>query len=48
MGNAKHPRTGNIGYIDEWTNEDFYEFFNISKEYQNKIETFIKDYNNRL
>ena len=26
-------------------NEDFYEFFNISKEYQNKIETFIKDYN---
>ena len=47
MGNAKHPRTGNIGYIDEWTNEDFYEFFNISKEYQNKIETFIKDYDNR-
>ena len=47
MGNAKHPRTGNIGYIDEWANEDFYEFFNISKEYQNKIETFIKDYDNR-
>ena len=47
MGDAKHPRTGNIGYIDEWTNEDFYEFFNISKEYQNKIETFIKDYDNK-
>ena len=41
MGNAKHPRTGTIGYLDEWTNEDFYKFFDISKDEQEEIESFI-------
>ena len=41
MGNAKHPRTGTIGYKDEWTNDDFFKFFNISKEDQKMINDFI-------
>ena len=41
MGNAKHPRTGNIGYIDEWTNKDFYKFFNLTGD---EIEQ-VKQYN---
>ena len=41
MGNAKHPRTGTTGYKDEWTNEDFFKFFNISKEDQKMINDFI-------
>ena len=41
MGNAKHPRTSTIGYKDEWTNEDFFKFFNISKEDQKMINDFI-------
>ena len=41
MGNAKHPRTCTIGYKDEWTNEDFFKFFNISKEDQKMINDFI-------
>lgn len=44
MGNAKHPRTGTIGYKDAWTNEDFYKFFGVNKEWQNKIENFIKNH----
>ena len=44
MGNAKHPRTGTIGYKDAWTNEDFYKFFDVNKEWQNKIENFIKNH----
>ena len=39
MGNAKHPRTGNIGYIDEWTNKDFYEFFNLTNDEIKEIES---------
>lgn len=41
MGNAKHPRTCTIGYKDEWTNEDFFEFFNINAEYQQMINDFV-------
>ena len=41
MGNAKHPRTGTKGYKDEWTNEEFYKFFNITNEQQRMIEDFI-------
>lgn len=47
MGNAKHPRTGNIGYIDEWTDKDFYNFFDIDLEWQNKIKMFIQDYEDK-
>ena len=43
MGNAKHPRTGTIGYKDEWTNDDFYTYFKISDEDKNKIEKFVND-----
>lgn len=41
MGNATHPTTGTVGYVDEWTNEDFYIFFDITQEQQQYIEQFI-------
>ena len=42
MGNAKHPRTGNKGYKTEWTNNDFYEYFNVNEEYKNIIKDYIE------
>ena len=47
MGNAKHPRTGEIGYKSEWTDEDFNEFFNLSDEEIKKYKAFIKDFEER-
>lgn len=32
MGNCVNPRTGKLGYKSEWTNEDFYMYFNIDKD----------------
>lgn len=48
MGNAKHPRTGKIGYKSEWTNEDFYKFFDVNEKWQKIIENFIKNYEEKL
>jgi REP element-mobilizing transposase RayT len=48
MGNAKHPRTGKIGYKTEWTDNDFYEFFNITEEEQNTIKEYIDNADKRL
>lgn len=44
MNNIKNPHTGLIGYNSEWTDEDFYTFFNITKEEQKIIEDTIKEY----
>ena len=48
LGNAKHPRTGKIGYKSEWTNKDFYKFFNINTEWQKNIENFISNNENDI
>ena len=44
MGNSKHPRTGSLGYIDEWTNEDFETFFNLTEDEINLYKTYINDF----
>ena len=44
MGNAKHPRTGSLGYIDEWTNEDFEMFFNLTEDEIDLYKTYINDF----
>ena len=44
MGDAINPRTGKKGYEGEWTNEDFYSFFNITPEEQKVIEKTMKKY----
>ena len=44
MGDAINPRTGKKGYESEWTNEDFYKFFNITPEEQKVIEKTIEKY----
>ena len=44
MGNSKHPRTGSLGYIDEWTNEDFEMFFNLTEDEINLYKTYINDF----
>ena len=47
MGNAKHPRTGKIGYKSEWTDDDYNKFFNLSNSEIEKYKDFIMDYKNR-
>ena len=44
MGNSKHPRTGSLGYIDEWTNEDFEMFFNLTEDEIDLYKTYINDF----
>ena len=44
MGNAKHPRTGSLGYIDEWKNEDFEMFFNLTEDEIDLYKTYINDF----
>jgi hypothetical protein len=44
MGDCIHPRTGLKGYESEWTNEDFYTYFNITKEEQELIEKTMEKY----
>ena len=38
VSNAINPRTGKKGYESEWTDEDFYKFFNITPDEQKIIE----------
>ena len=47
MGNAKHPRTGEIGYKSEWTDEDFNKFFNLTDEEIKQYKDYIKDFEER-
>lgn len=44
MGDCINPRTGLKGYKSEWTNEDFYTYFNITKEEQELIEKTMEKY----
>ena len=44
MENCINPRTGLKGYESEWTDEDFYTYFNITKEEQELIEKTIEKY----
>ena len=44
MGDAINPRTGKKGYESEWTNEDFYKFFNITEDEQKIIEETMEKY----
>lgn len=39
-----NPRTGLKGYESEWTNEDFYQYFNITPEEQKIIEETMEKY----
>ena len=44
MGDAVNPRTGKKGYEGEWTDSDFYTFFNITPEEQKIIESTMEKY----
>lgn len=44
MGDCINPRTGLKGYKSEWTNEDFYKYFSITKEEQKIIEKTMEKY----
>lgn len=44
MGDAVNPRTGLKGYQGEWTDEDFYKFFNIMPEERKVIEETMEKY----
>ena len=44
LGDAINPRTGLKGYTGEWTDEDFYQFFNITPEEQKIIEDTMAKY----
>lgn len=48
MGNAKHPRTGEIGYKTEWLDEDFNEFFKLTKDEIKMYHKYISDFNEQL
>ena len=43
MGDAINPRTGLKGYESEWTDEDFYKYFNLTDDEIKLIEDTIKD-----
>lgn len=47
MGNAKHPRTGEIGYKSEWTDEDFNKFFKLTDKEIKQYKDYIKDFEER-
>ena len=44
MGDSINPRTGLKGYESAWTDEDFYQFFNITSEEQKIIEDTMAKY----
>lgn len=44
MGDAINPRTGLKGYESEWTDEDFYKYFDITEEEQKIIEDTMAKY----
>ena len=44
MGDVINPRTGKKGYEGEWTDDDFYVFFNITPEEQKVIEETMEKY----
>ena len=44
MGDCTNPRTGLKGYEGEWTDEDFYGYFNITEDEQKEIVETMKPY----
>ena len=44
MGDSVNPRTGLKGYESEWTDEDFYQFFNITDAEKKIIEDTMAKY----
>lgn len=48
MGNAIHPKTGKIGYLSEWTDEDFNVFFKLNKEEINEYNKYIDEYEDKF
>ena len=44
LGDSINPRTGLKGYTSEWTDDDFYKFFNITLEDQKIIEETMEKY----
>lgn len=44
MGDSINPRTGKKGYESEWTDEDFYQFFDITDEEKKIIEETMSKY----
>lgn len=44
MGDSINPRTGKKGYESEWTDQDFYTFFNCTAEEQKMIEETMAKY----
>lgn len=44
MGECINPRTGLKGYESEWTDEDLFNYFNITKEEQQLIEETMEKY----
>ena len=44
MGDAINPHTGKKGYESEWTDSDFYTFFEITPEEQKIIEEMMEKY----
>ena len=44
LGNSINPRTGLKGYESEWTDQDFYTFFNITEDEQKIIEDTMTKY----
>ena len=44
MGNAKHPKTGKVGYKSEWTDDDFNKFFNLSEDEIRIYKDFMNSY----
>ena len=44
MGDCTNPRTGKKGYESDWTDEDFYDYFNITEEEQEEIIKVMEPY----
>jgi len=44
MGDAVNPRTGLKGYLGEWTNEDFYRYFELTDDEIKIVEDTMKKY----
>lgn len=43
MGNVINPRTSKLGYESDWTDEDFYKYFNLTDDEIKLIEDTIKE-----
>lgn len=44
VGDAVNPRTKELGYKGEWTDDDLFDFFNVGEDERNKIKEIMKEY----